>query len=162
MTMIEPGSTQRFDAARLPLFAPDPALRARILAAHAQQRRRRRMRALFGGGALAASFALTVLLVARGGLPLSTPTHADAASAAQDESRGLELEWQRASGSRAVQVAAPRLRAIDAQLQSAYDRGADAREVSALWAQRNTALRQLIETSGEGIVAADDSGTTRI
>ena len=159
MTMVEPEASSRFDANALPVFAPDPALRVRVLASHARQQRQRRVR-WFGGGALAASFALaTLLLVHRG--PPSAP-RAEMASDAQVESRGLELEWQRASRSNTAQVAAPRLRAIDAQLQSAYDRGADAREVSALWAQRNAALRQLIQASSEGIVAVDGNGATRL
>ena len=161
MTMIESGAEPRFDANALPVFAPDPALRVRILAAHARQRRQRRVRVLCGG-ALAASFALAALLLARRELALPVASRVETVSTAQDESRGLELEWQRAAASRSAQVAAPRVRAIDAQLQSAYDRGADARELSTLWAQRNAALRQLIQASGEGIVAADDYGATRI
>jgi len=162
MTMIEPGDRPRFDANALPLFAPAPALRERILAVHARQRRQRRLRVLFGGGALAASFALAALMVARQERAAPTAPRLETADSAQDESRGLELEWQRAAGARSAPVATPRLRAIDAQLQSAYDRGADVRELSALWAQRNVALRQLIEASGEGIVAADDGDATRI
>lgn len=159
MTMIETSGPQRFDASALPTFTPDPALRARILASHARQQRLRRMRFAVGG-ALAASFALAALLLVH--RAPSTASLADMASAAQVESRDLELEWQRFAQSSAGQIATPRLRAIDAQLQSAYDRGADAREVSALWARRNDALRQLIAASGEGIVAAGDSGMTRL
>jgi len=160
MTMIETGGPQRFDASALPTFAPDPALRARILASHAQQRLSQRVRFAIGGGALAASFAFAALLLVH--RAPSTASRAEMASAAQVESRGLELEWQRSAQSNPEQIATPRLRAIDAQLQSAYDRGADAREVSALWARRNTTLRQLIAASGEGIVAANDSGMTRL
>ena len=159
---IEPGSARVFDAKALPVFAPDPALRARILAAHARQQRRRRVGTLFGGGALAASIALAALFAMRRDPPVPTTARAEAASAAQSESRGLELEWQRTAQSGSAQVATPRLRAIDAQLQLAYDRGADARELSALWARRNAALRQLIQASGEGIVAANGGGMTRL
>lgn len=159
MTMIESGKPQRFDASALPTFAPDPALRARILASHAKQQQSRRVRFAVGSGALAASLALVaVMLVHRG----PTAPLAETASAAQVESRGLELEWQQSTRSGSAITATPRLRAIDAQLQSAYDRGADAREVSALWARRNAALRQLIQASSDGIVAADDSGMTRL
>lgn len=160
MTRIETGATRRFDVDALPVFAPDPALRARVLAAHAAQRRQRwRLRATIGGGALAASFAAALWIARHDAAPAA---RVETASAAQVESRGLELEWQRASQANPAPVAAPRLRAIDAQLQSAYDRGADAREVSALWARRNAALRQLIAASGEGLVAADSSGMTRL
>jgi len=158
--MIESAGSRPFDADALPVFAPDPALRARILAAHALQGRRRRARALFCGGALAASVALLALLSMH--RAPTTALRAETVSDAQSESSGLELEWQRTMPSGSAPVAAPRLRAIDAQLQSAYDRGADAREVSALWAQRNVALRQLIEASGEGIVALDGVGMTRL
>lgn len=159
MTMIESGKPQRFDASALPTFAPDPALRARILASRARQRQWRRVRFAVGSGALAASLALAALLIGHRG---PTTMHAEAASAAQVESRGLELEWQQSTRSAPATIATPRLRAIDAQLQSAYDRGADARDVSALWARRNAALRQLIQASSDGIVAADDSGMTRL
>ena len=161
MAMIEAIQTRQFNEDALPVFAPDPALRERILAAHARQQRQRRTRALIGGGALAASVALTVLLAARQAPMPQTAARMDAASTARNESRELELEWQRASA-QLTHASTPHLRAIDAQLQSAYDRGADAREVSALWARRNAALRQLIEASSEGIVAASDGGVTRL
>jgi len=158
---IEPGASRGFDASTLPVFAPDPALRARILEAHTRQQRQRRVRVVFGGGALAASVALATLLATRHDLTQPT-TRIETASVAQNESRGLELEWQRATQAGSAQIATPRMRAIDAQLQSAYDRGADARELSALWMQRNAALRQLIQASGEGIVAVDNGGMTRL
>ena len=53
-------------------------------------------------------------------------------------------------------------RAATRARQASVHRGADARELSALWARRNVALRQLIQASGEGIVAADDGGVTRL
>lgn len=159
MTTNENTTTCRFDASALPVFAPNAALRQRILDACTQQRQSRRRRALFGGGALAASVVLASVLFA---YRPDAPSRIETAASAQDESRGLEREWQRAADLRNTSAVAPRVRAIDAELQAAYDRGANARELSTLWARRNAALRRLIEATDGGIVAADDAGLTRI
>jgi len=161
MTTNESSARRDFDVRSLPTFSPDPALRERILAAHARQTRRQRARRWLGGGSLAAAAVLATLLIGRHQAPSSLASHAKPPRSAQDESRDLEMQWQRAAG-RHARAAVPRLRAIDAQLQSAYDRGADDSELSVLWARRNLALRSLIDASGTGIVATDDNGATRI
>ncbi len=145
------------DVRSLPEFSPPPALRERILAAHAQQRRRQQRRGWLGGGALAASFALVGLLALR-----QTPAPVLAPLSAQQQSHALEHDWQRTFGSRSAHVSTPRLRAIDAELQAAYDRGATADELSSLWARRNLALRQLIDTARQGTAADQGHALTRI
>lgn len=126
-----------FDARRLPVFEPDPALWSRIAAAHLRRRR-------LGQWGLAA--AATVLLGVAGVLLVRTPqAPAPQWAEAQRESQALEAEWRRlADGGRPTAVGLTRLRSIDAALQAAYDRGGDASEVVPLWRQRNEALRGLI------------------
>jgi len=129
------------DLRNLPVFAPDPALWPRVLAA---QRRRTRLRRLREGGfslaAAAAVFAAVLWLPH----PLSGPQQELAAT--QGESRRLETEWHHLGG-QPLQGAAgvTRLRVIDDALQAAYDRGAGAGELAPLWQQRNQALQGLIE-----------------
>lgn len=133
------------DLSKLPEFAPDPALWARIVATRAARRRRR----WFGGAGIAAVAAavFAVLLLPR--TPL-VPVAVDAVVAGESESRTLEGEWLRvAPDVRPLPTA--RLRAIDAALQAAYDRGARTDEVAPLWQQRNEALRGLIVRAREGV-----------
>lgn len=140
--MHHDGLTPRgFDPRRLPEFVPDPSLWPRIAAAQQQRvSRRRRVRGVLGA-AIAASFAAAVLL---GGRSLHAPVAPGAALAMQDESRALEDQWRRLAGAQAAALGSTRLRAIDAELQAAYDRGASSNELAPLWQQRNRALRGLI------------------
>lgn len=145
---LEGATVRRFDPRQLPEFTPDPALWTRIAAAQQRRMARRRWRTAVVGTAIAASLAAALLVggrfaVAPAGSPAPT-------TAMQDESRALEGEWHRLVGAQAAALGSTRLRAIDAELQSAYDRGAGADELEALWQQRNRALRGLIASVQDG------------
>jgi hypothetical protein len=146
----------RFDPSRLPVFSPDPALWERIVERQRQRVVSRRWRvAGVCGGAVAATFA--VVLLSPG---LHPPPPADVRrGAAQEQSRVLETEWASLAGGHAAAAGTTHLRAIDAQLQSAYDRGAGIEELSPLWQQRNRALRGLIDGLRNGAVDRGDSIT---
>ena len=148
---------QVVDFAKLPEFAPDAALWPRIVAAREAQLRRRW---LGGGGlaALAAAVFAAVLLVPHA--PLA-PVGVDAVAAGERESRVLEGEWLRVAPD-ARPLPSARLRAIDAALQAAYDRGAPEVEVAPLWQRRNEALRGLIVRAQEGVAADTVATVTRI
>lgn len=147
---------QGVDFAKLPEFAPDPALWPRIVAAREAQQRRRRL----GGGlaAIAAAVFAAVLLVPRAP-PVAVGV--DAIAAGERESRVLEGEWLRVAPA-ARPLPSARLRAIDAALQAAYDRGAPEDEVAPLWQRRNEALRGLIVRAQEGVAADAVATVTRI
>lgn len=136
-----------FDPRRLPEFAPDPALWSRIAAAEQRRLARRRWQRAVFGGAVAASFAAALLV---GGRLVVAPVAPAGATAMQDESRTLEGEWRRLAGAQAATLGSTRLRAIDAELQAAYDRGAATDELASLWQQRNRALRGLIAAMQDG------------
>lgn len=125
-------------ATNLPTFSPDPALWPRVAAARRRQAvRGRRVRA---GLALAAVMVLGLAIV-----PVTWQRHAPGhVATVQDESRALEDEWRRLAPPDVHAYGAGRVRAIDAALQTAYDRGADTDETRVLWQQRNRALRDLI------------------
>jgi hypothetical protein len=128
--------------AQLPVFAPSASLWRRIAAAQTVRERRawqRRISAAVGGALAAAILGAAVLLLPqRAPLP---PAVADG----QRESQTLESQWQQLAASTAPGPGGlSRLRSIDATLQAAYDRGADADELAPLWRQRNEALRGLI------------------
>lgn len=144
------------DFAKLPEYAPDPALWSRIVAARVAQRRRRWL----GGAGIAAVAAavFAVLLLPR--MPL-VPEVVDAVAAGESESRMLEGEWLRVAPD-ARPLPSARLRAIDAALQAAYDRGAHADEVAPLWQRRNGALRGLIVRAQEGVAVDAVATVTRI
>lgn len=124
--------------ADLPVFAPDPALWQRIVAAHEGPRATRHRFRWAAIAAAAAIIAAAVLVLPRsGGAPGTLE--------AERESQALERQWH------ALSPAAPRpvsdlarLHVIDATLQAAYDRGARADELKPLWKERNDALRGLI------------------
>jgi hypothetical protein len=146
----------RFDPTRLPEFRPDPALWVRIVAHQQQRVRRRRWQvACVLGVAVAASFAVALLAP---GLRRTTPEEI-VRGIAQEQSRALEREWADLASSRGANAGAAHLRAIDAQLQAAYDRGARVEEISPLWQQRNRALRGLIDGLRNGVVDRGDSIT---
>lgn len=135
-------STPRFDPNQLPYFEADAALWPRIVAAQQQRVSRKRWQlGAFGAAAAAAVFA--VVLVG----PLHRPLDAGDggfAIAAQRESQSLESEWLRLTAAGNAASGTSRVRVIDAELQAAYDRGANKDELAPLWQQRNDALRGLI------------------
>lgn len=134
---------------RLPTFQPDPALWPRIV----RTQRRRRERRRWAGAGLAAA-AVAVLVVATS--PSPRPQDEGRGWTAQDESRALEHEWRRLGAADGRTSGTARVRAIDAALQTAYDRGAREEETAALWQQRNRALRTLIATAHDAATAGSD------
>lgn len=146
----------RFDPTRLPEFRPDPALWARIAARQQQRVSRRRWQvAAVLGGAVAATVAVALLAP---DLPRNAPHDAERGTA-QEQSRALEREWASLSTDHAANAGGAHLRAIDAQLQAAYDRHAGIEERAALWQQRNRALRELIDGLRNGVADRGDSIT---
>ena len=146
------------DLHQLPVFAPDPALWGRLHTARAaHMRSRRHWRAgLAATATMAAALCAAILLA-----PQVEPQPAihQAIAADQRESQSLQAEWLRVADGAGAARPVTRLRAIDASLQAAYDRGAAAEELVPLWQQRNRALRGLIERAHDGDNA---SGTVRI
>lgn len=144
----------RLDLRQLPVFEPDPALWSRIAAVHL---RRRRVRQWSFAAAATVLVGIAAALVVR-----PTPAPGPSWAQAQSESQRLEAQWrQLADGGRPVAVGLTRLRSIDAALQAAYDRGAEAKELEPLWKQRNDALRGLIARFQDAS-AYDATRVTRI
>jgi hypothetical protein len=124
----------------LPEFEPDEALYTRICAAHRRRRHARHLRWLVLPAAAAAALVGAVLLLPRASTPV-----ADNVIAWQRESQSLEQEWHALGNAGIVDAAArANVRRIDHALQAAYDRGAAADELAALWQRRSEALRGLI------------------
>ena len=147
----------RFDPSGLPEFRPDPALWARIVARQQQRVARRRWQVAGAlGGAVAATFAVVLLAP---GLHHAAAPGDGGHDTAQEQSRALEREWASLAIDHAATGGGAHLRAIDAQLQSAYDRGAGIEELSPLWQQRNRALRALIDGLRSGAAERSDSIT---
>jgi hypothetical protein len=125
----------------LPEFQPSADLWPRIAAAHAKTRRAPRPYRWLGAAAAAAAV-VAALIVAVPRAPRDSGL-----VEGQNESQELEHEWQSLSPAAARPSGLARLQMIDAALQSAYDRGAQADELKPLWKQRNDALRGLILTA---------------
>lgn len=131
---------------QLPEFEPASRLWAGITAAQ-QQRQRRRRQVLGGAGfALAASLVAVILLPQRG---LPPPSELDVWQA---RSQALEHQWRAQASLRGDARLRAQLRLIDGELQSAYDRGAGADELTPLWKQRSEALLDLVNR-GPGATA---------
>jgi len=130
----------------LPVFE-SADLWPRIRAAHERNRRGRALRRLSALAAAAAVVAGVVLMLPRN-VPQSIVVEG------QRESQTLEQEWQALPAATARPAAGlARLHMIDTALQAAYDRGAQAEELSPLWRQRNEALRGLIlSTRTESVI----------
>jgi hypothetical protein len=133
--------------AELPDFTPDPELWSRIAAAQARANASAKARAPKRSyrlpGLAAAAAAIVIAAIISGPRTPVQPALVDG----QRESQTLETEWR--SLTPATQATRPaaglaRLYVIDADLQAAYDRGAQADELQSLWQQRNDALRGLI------------------
>jgi len=121
----------------LPVFE-SADLWPRIRAAHESKRRAHALRKLTAIAAAAAIVAGVVLT-----LPRTSPQ--PTVVEGQSESQTLEREWQALPVATMRPAAGlARLHVIDTALQAAYDRGAQAEELSPLWRQRNEALRGLI------------------
>jgi hypothetical protein len=86
-------------------------------------------------------------------LTLPRTTTESIALEGQRESQALENEWRALAPASARPTSdIARLYLIDAALQAAYDRGAEADELQPLWKQRNEALRGLILTASTDTV----------
>lgn len=131
--------------AGLPEFDPPPQLWARIEAGHARRRRQSRLAYCSAAAAVALAVAGLVAVVA-------PPAPAKPSALLQLERQSQELEQAYAG---LAQPLSPlesevELRAIEAALQQAYDRGAAAEELAPLWEQRNAVLSSLIALSADG------------
>lgn len=127
------------DLRQLPEFTPGAHLWPRIAAA---QQRRMRLRRWGRGGIAAATAAVVCAAVLLTSYRIQPQ---QLVADGQRESQVLEGEWRRLAGaSDPGSGGLTRLRFIDATLQAAYDRGAQADELAPLWRQRNQALRGLI------------------
>lgn len=147
---------------KLPQFAPDSGLRARVLAAYERHWRRRRMWRIARMGGLAASVAAVALLLQAHWRSAGGPVSMALDTSPLALSQSLEQEWFEADATSLAPGSASRMRAIDAQLQAAYDRHADAAQLSALWTQRNAALRGLIRAARHDGAVASEPRATRI
>lgn len=127
------------DLRQLPVFMPDARLWPRVVAEQHRRLARRRRGRFWLGAAAAAICAGAVLL------PRMMPSPQRAMLAGQQESQALEQQWRTlAARAQADTLGLSRVRAIDAALQAAYDRGARANELAPLWQKRNRALRDVI------------------
>jgi hypothetical protein len=133
--------TLRLDA--LPEFDPPPQLWTRIEAAHLQRQQRRRLARW--GGAIAAGLAVVVLAA-----QLRSPAPDQALARLQQQSHTLEQQYAGLTQPLSVLESDLELRAVEAALQQAYDRGAKAEEIAPLWQQRNAVLTSLIALSADG------------
>ena len=131
--------------AELPVFTADADLWPRIVAAHVK-RQPARLRYRWAAVAAAAAVVVAAILT----LP-RTRTEVGIEPIAlegQRESQALENQWRALAPANSRPTAdIARLYMIDAALQAAYDRGAQADELQPLWKQRNEALRGLILTA---------------
>lgn len=125
----------------LPEREPRPDLWSRIQFAHQRRKRLRRRHGIWLGAMLASAAVLLVVL-----LPRSSEVDPGAAepSVWQARSHALEREWLASSRESMDPRYRAELRLIDAQLQAAYDRGANRDELAPLWKLRSEALQELI------------------
>lgn len=136
---------------RLPEHEPDPALWARIQVVRAsRQRRRRRQRGAWFGVGLAAAAMLSVVVLSR--YPAPAGPSGELASW-RENSQSLEAQWRALAGSPVDPRSRAQLRLIDAELQSAYDRGAAESELIPLWKSRSAALQDLIRNDSDRLLA---------
>jgi len=150
--MAEPElSLQVLRLAALPEFDPPPQLWTRIAAEHDRRRRRRLLHRW--AAALAASL---VLLGSVAMLAPPAPAPAGPLTALEQRSQELEQVYAGLAASSSPLEHEAELRAVEAALQQAYDRGADDDELAPLWQQRNEVLAGLIA------LAADGAQLTRI
>jgi hypothetical protein len=127
----------------LPELDPRPDLWSRIQFAHQRRKRQRRRRGMWVGAMLASAALVLVLL-----LPQSSEVDPGAAEPAawQAQSHALEQEWLASSRESMDPRYRAELKLIDAQLQAAYDRGADPGELAPLWRLRSEALEELLRS----------------
>lgn len=116
---------------------PDPELPTGLWRKIDSRRRRRQMRSV-GWAAAASLAALVVMSIAVLNGPTAPPPPARQYLAAESTSAGRDPE----------QAWVAEIRALDQQLQAAYERGADAADVAHLWEARRLALAQVDVESG--------------
>lgn len=138
---LHPRANGSVDWRSLPDFAPDAGLWPRVLAAQQRrQRTRQRWRRSFALAGAALVAGAVVLL-----RPAPAPLMQGSIAASQIESRQLESQWRQMASTQPGDAAvATRMRAIDAALQAAYDRGGAKTDLAPLWRQRNQVLRIMI------------------
>jgi hypothetical protein len=126
--------------AALPQFDPPPTLRARVAVAWAAPRRARALAPWL------AAAAVLVVALAFGWTQQARPPQVAADPAAR--MAGLEREVMALRASRAPAAAAAALESelqrVDRALQAAYDGDAPARQIEALWADREALLDGLL------------------
>lgn len=134
----------------LPEHDPRPDLWSRIQFAHQRRKRQRRRHGIWLGAMLASAALLLVVL-----LPRSTEFDPGAAEPTgwQARSHALEQEWLESSRESMDPRYRAELKLIDAQLQAAYDRGANPNELAPLWKLRSEALQELIRSDNGSVRA---------
>ena len=134
----------------LPEHDPRPDLWSRIQFAHQRRKRQRRRHGIWLGAMLASAAVLLVVL-----LPRSSVVDTGAADPAgwQARSHALEQEWLASSRESMDPRYRTELKLIDAQLQAAYDRGANPNELAPLWKLRSEALQELLRSDNGSVRA---------
>jgi hypothetical protein len=129
------------DTSAEPMILPAGAdLWPRIAAAHAARRRRRIVRRFVGAGS-AAVFLIAVVIAG------VLKTRESAAVDWQARAQALELQLNQAIAQRDELPSVDteeELERVDLALQSAYDRGANKKELAPLWKQRSELLSVLL------------------
>jgi hypothetical protein len=129
------------DTSAEPMILPPSAdLWARIAAAHVARKRRRTLRSIVGVGSAA------VLLMAAATVDI-VKTREPAAVDWQARAQALELQLNEAIAFRNAPPSGDteeELERVDFELQSAYDRGANKKELVPLWKQRSELLSVLL------------------
>jgi hypothetical protein len=127
---------------------PSPDLWPRIVAAHAQRARSARRRRL--AGAVAGVVVLVAAAAALSGAGRPAP-----GIDWQARAQALELQLRALHAEEPARGAAPaaqsELAALDRVLQAAYDEGADAARLDALWKRRSELLDTLLRVRRENI-----------
>ena len=150
--MSAPELTLRDIARRLradeAVLEPSPELWPRIVAAHAQRQQRARRQRF---AAVAAG-----LFVAAGGLALVGGNRAGSAIDWQARAQALELQLRAAQTVTAAHAAGMtdaqnELARLDLVLQAAYDDGAEAARLDALWKRRSELLDALLKARRENM-----------
>ncbi len=132
--------------ADLPEFDPDPALWTRIQRGHARRVIRRRLIRAGGFSASGAVVAIVILLGARG--DFTGPSGTRDVTDGRFQSQALQNQSSAVVAGPQNEEVSVSVRRVDRELQMAYDQGADASRLRALWALRNQLLESLAREDG--------------
>jgi hypothetical protein len=128
----------------LPEFDPDPGLWGRIHSLNMRRVRRRRVQRFGLVGVISVSLAVFWLFAMP---PASRSGSAmQSVSVWQKHSQELQDSLRLSAQEELDPAIQARLRWIDKDLQSAYDRGASEMELGSLWAQRSALLQTLVRS----------------